>query len=414
MKPEELKVLVITNAYPDPSRKNYLSQFVADQVEFLSKLVDRVTVVCPVPLFPIKPYRRSFVQGNVQVIFKYYLPPYLGYTRVIFKHYFSASRKSVQMGEWLEHKSATYARLITKMAKNKDFEFDVIHAHFSMPSGGAAVILKKEFHRPSVLTIHENHDWFLELVKQEDPGYIRAWAGSDLILRVNEEDLAIIKRYNANVQYIPNGFNSHHYFPDSSIAREKGTIFAFGAIVERKGYQDLVRAVGALSKEHPEIICHIAGKDGGYEQELRGLIASMKLENNVILMGPISFETAREMMNKCAVFCIPSFSESFGIVQIEAMACGAPVVATFNGASEKIIEEGCGLVVERDLLEEGLRTALTMKEWDHEHIRNMVKKYDLDVVTRRLRDAYALLYDKYQGQGDNSEKRTTTEDPNRA
>jgi len=394
MKPEELKVLIITNEYPDPSRDNFSSQFVADQVEFLSKYVANVTVVCPVSLFPIKPYRRTFVRGNISVIFKYFVPSYLKHTKVIIKHFFPSRGMDSQMGQWVEHLSTKYARLITKMAKRKEFDFDVIHAHFTMPSGGAAVILKKEFHQPVVLTLHENRDWFLRLIKEENPGRIRVWTESDLVIRVNEEDMDLIKKYNPNVQYLPNGYNSNHYFADSKVLREKNSIFAFGALVERKGYQDLVRSVGAIRKDIPDIKCRIAGKDGGYGRELKALITSMGLEDNVILMGPIPSEKAREMMNRCAVFCLPSISESFGIVQIEAMACGAPVVATINGASERIIEEGCGLVVDRDQLAVALRTALTTKEWDHDRIRDAVKKFDMDVIARRLRDAYFALYNE--------------------
>lgn len=380
MKPEELRVLIITNAYPDPSRSNFASQFVADQVEFLSRHVAEVTVICPVPILPIRPFRRSYTTDNIRIIFKYYYPAY---------------GRHIRRGDWLEHISSLYVRLTKKIVRSKRVNFDVIHGHFSVPSGLASVILKDELHKPAIITLHENHEWFLELNKESDPSYVRAWKGADLVLRVNEDDMALIDKFNENVEYLPNGFNSHNYYMDNSIIREKETIFSMGGLIERKGFQDLIYSVSEIRKQLPNIKCYIAGQDGGYEIELLKMISDLDLKNVVTLMGPVSADIAREMMNKCSVFCLPSFSESFGVVQIEAMACGAPVVALFNGASEKLIEEGCGLVVERSLLQRALIEALTNVQWDNQQIIERVKKYDMDVISLSIIDKYIHLIQKY-------------------
>jgi teichuronic acid biosynthesis glycosyltransferase TuaC len=260
------------------------------------------------------------------------------------------------------------------------------------------VILKEEFHKPVILTLHENHEWFLDLTKEENPCYVKAWKDADQILRVNEEDIIHIQKFNTNVEYMPNGFNSHKYFMDKTVVRGKNSIFALGVLTERKGYQDLILSVAALRKEIPDIKCYIAGQDGGYENDLKSLITSMGLENNVIMMGSIPSEIARQMMNSCSIFCHPSVSESFGVVQIEAMACGAPVVATYNGASEKIIEKDCGMVVERGALSNALLMALTVKNWDHEYICETVKKYDMDRIAERLCIKYANFFNNNRSQ----------------
>jgi glycosyltransferase involved in cell wall biosynthesis len=70
------------------------------------------------------------------------------------------------------------------------------------------------------------------------------------------------------------------------------------------------------------------------------------------------------------------------------MACGAPVIATFNGASEHIIEEDCGLVVERINLIDALETALMRKHWNSDTISNKVAKYDMNVIADRLVDLF--------------------------
>ncbi len=91
-------------------------------------------------------------------------------------------------------------------------------------------------------------------------------------------------------------------------------------------------------------------------------------------------------MNACNVFVLPSLSESFGIVQIEAMACGKPVVATYNGGSEEVvINKKLGILVEpKDV--GGLATAILKAldtEWDKEYILNYAEQFTWDKTSRK-------------------------------
>ena len=379
MRHEDLSVLVVANAYPEPSKDYFANQFVSDQVEFLAEKVRKVDVVCPIPLHPKKHIQRDRKDGGVDVHFELYYTPYLLH---------------VHKGDWLEHITTVYFKRILRTIRKEKLHFDIIHAHFTFPSGSAAIRLGKEFDVPVVLTLHENHEWFLDLIRQQDPFYIDTWRSADLVLRVNDLDVELLKNFNPCSYYMPNGFNSHHYYLDGSVVREKNTIFAFGALIERKGYQDLIRAVDVLRRKIPGIKCRIAGKDGGYRRELQQQIESLGLKNNINLLGAVSSDSARKMMNECSVFCHPSISESFGVVQIEAMACGAPVIATMNGASERIVGQDCGLVVERHNLVLALETALMDKQWDNDLISKRVANYDMKVVADRLVGSYLELLNK--------------------
>jgi len=350
MIPEDLRVLIITKAYPNPRTNYFGGAFVADQAKFLSRQISSVKVVCPIPILPPKSFRPSFKVSNVSVDFRYYFPGYISHQL---------------KGDWLEHLTSKYVEICEKII-NKS-RYDVIHAHFSHPCGSAAVILGKKLGIPVVLTIHEDSNWLKELIIGGDPNYTSSWRGADLIIRVNKNDVVALREFNKNARYLPNGYDSNDYFIYRPSTRVKNRIFAMGMLEERKGYQDLIKTIGELKPEFKNIECFIAGGDAGFGKHLQNLINTLNLRESVQILGPISSKEARDHMNKCSLFCHPSKSESFGIVQIEAMACGAPVVATFNGGSELIIEKETGIVVQRDLLKDAIKSALT-RNWDNEAI----------------------------------------------
>lgn len=96
-------------------------------------------------------------------------------------------------------------------------------------------------------------------------------------------------------------------------------------------------------------------------------------------------------MNACDVFVLPSLRESFGVVQIEVMACGKPVVATYNGGSEEIItSEDYGLLCEpanpKELAEKIL-IALD-KEWDDEKILRYAERFRWENIVKDVLEIY--------------------------
>lgn len=99
-------------------------------------------------------------------------------------------------------------------------------------------------------------------------------------------------------------------------------------------------------------------------------------------------------MNACDLFVLPSLRESFGVVQIEAMACGKPVVATRNGGSEEVvISDKYGLLVEPTdpkVLTEKILTALDRK-WDREAILAYAERYTWEKIAKEIMGVYAKL-----------------------
>lgn len=99
-------------------------------------------------------------------------------------------------------------------------------------------------------------------------------------------------------------------------------------------------------------------------------------------------------MNACDLFVLPSLRESFGIVQIEAMACGKPVVATRNGGSEELIKNGVnGLLVEPgnayDMAEK-IKISLE-KDWNNNEIVSYANNFKWDKVCQKILNIYTEL-----------------------
>ena len=114
----------------------------------------------------------------------------------------------------------------------------------------------------------------------------------------------------------------------------------------------------------------------------------------VKLLGSIPGDILPLWMNACDLFVLPSLSESFGVVQIEAMACGKPVVSARNrGSEEVVISEEHGLLVEPadpgDLAEKIL-VALD-REWDRERILGYAERFTWENIAKDITRIYTKV-----------------------
>lgn len=115
-----------------------------------------------------------------------------------------------------------------------------------------------------------------------------------------------------------------------------------------KGYDQVIRALPAIRQKVPDVRYVIVGK-GDDRGRVEELIADLGLEDCVTLAGFVPDEELCEHYNLCDVFAMPSKGEGFGIVYLEALACGKPVVAGNADASPEALGGGrLGAVVDPD------------------------------------------------------------------
>ncbi len=158
-----------------------------------------------------------------------------------------------------------------------------------------------------------------------------------------------------------------------------------GRLIEAKGLRELVGSVTKMRQTHPDLRTILIG-EGPYLDTLKSLVADSGQQDRITLAGGQLPEKVAQYINAADVLTLPSWSEGYPNVLVEALACGCPVVATNVGGIPEIVTSGNGrLVPPRDTnaLADALDKPLK-KAWDRPAIsRNMSRTWD-DVARETL------------------------------
>jgi teichuronic acid biosynthesis glycosyltransferase TuaC len=381
----ENNLLIITNNFPNQDNSYIADIFVKEQLNYLKVYFDNVYVISPVA-YGIEQLRKTIHKDYQYDNIKVFFPKYFN-----FPFCYSRFRNI-----WL----ILEANALKNFIKKKKISFDLIHAHFTWPSGAVAIPLKREFKVPVVITEHTHLTLYKEL-KNKDRHYLTTWNNCDAIIRVKKMDIPLFIRAGIpgkKIFYVTNGYDPKKYFPISmtdarnvvKIGLEKRIILNISRLFEEKGQKYLIEAMASVVKKNPEIICYIGGS-GPLKNKLQKQINYLNLEKNVMLIGLIPDNLMSLWMNACDLFIFPSLSESFGIVQLEALACGKPVIATKNGGSEEvIIPNEQGFIVEPanpEELAEKILLALD-QDWDGRKILTYAERFTWERIAKDIIDVY--------------------------
>jgi phosphatidylinositol alpha-1,6-mannosyltransferase len=134
--------------------------------------------------------------------------------------------------------------------------------------------------------------------------------------------------------------------PDQTGELRLLTVSRLAVSEEYKGIDSVIRAMPALLREFPNLRYAIIG-DGGDRRRLESIARELCVEQHIEFLGHVSDEALKSAYQNCTVFVLPSAGEGFGLVFIEAMAFGKPVVAARAGAAPEVVWDGqTGLLVE--------------------------------------------------------------------
>ena len=164
----------------------------------------------------------------------------------------------------------------------------------------------------------------------------------DKIVVLTEEDKINNWKNNSKVIVIPNPLTN--ICTKQSTLEEK-TVIAVGRLEYPKNFQSLIKAWTHVAKKHPDWKLYIWG-EGSKRVELENLIAKLNLKKHVFLKG-YTYDI-QSQMSKASIFALSSIFEGFGLVIVEAMSCGLPVVsyACPCGPKDIITEREDGFLIE--------------------------------------------------------------------
>jgi glycosyltransferase involved in cell wall biosynthesis len=176
-------------------------------------------------------------------------------------------------------------------------------------------------------------------------------------------------------------------------SKEKSDVIFVGRLLNHKNVDMLIKAVNIIKRSNPKIKCIIIG-DGPEREHLKDLVKELKVENNIIFKDFIdNHNNMLSLMKSSKVFVLPSSREGFGIVAIEANACGIPVVTVNhkdNAAKSLIIEGKNGFI--SSLNEENLALTIIRALKSYKSMKkaclNSVKQYDLSLIINKLEKVY--------------------------
>ncbi len=173
--------------------------------------------------------------------------------------------------------------------------------------------------------------------------------------------VAILPGLGGKARYIYNGISLAEFSKYQECGRDglrQKYILCIAAHNEKKGVDVLIRAFALLRNEGAALALKLVG-DGELTGELQALAGCLQIGDQVEFLGERNRSDVIKLLKDCEVFVLPSRSEPFGIVVVEAMACKKPVVASAVGGIPEIIRDGIdGLLVEPDN-PTGLAQALT-------------------------------------------------------
>lgn len=258
-------------------------------------------------------------------------------------------------------------------ARNRGLQYDVVYSHY-WDAGWGGQKVAEELGVPHVHTPH-SLGWWKKHTMSEDMGEeemeetyrfeerIRTeflvYQTSDHVIATTEPQTEIIQEHYdvlpRHVTVIPPGMDENRFSPARKEEKERfreeyglqeNDVLALGRMATNKGYDLLLKAMPTVFELAPDarLVAAIGGEDSEQDDsgitELRELANELDVEDQIKWIQYVPDEDLANYYRAASVFALPSRYEPFGMVAIEAMACGTPTVVTVHGGLFDLVDFG--------------------------------------------------------------------------
>jgi L-malate glycosyltransferase len=368
-----MKILVVASWFPSPESP-VSGIFVAEQASALAACHD-VTVLTPAVTHRDSVRTRSEEAAGTYRVIRTCLPA------VRHLH------------------SLRYAWEVIQEIRSGDY--DLVHAHVTLPGGLGAVLAGIATRRPSVITEHMGP--FANLMgSRRDRAKVRfALNHASAVIAVSQGLQSQMRASGITrpMLVVPNLIDTQRFSPRPKPARHSGTfqILFVGRLNDRqKNLPSLLRAMAQLrSADGPRFFLRIIG-DGGLRPEYERLAQGLGIDARCEFLGTRDAEGVARALADCDVFVLPSLYENCPVVVAEAMAAGRPVIVTQCGGSEEMVTPESGLAVpvgDADALAAAIRAVCgNLEDYPPEKIAGYAhSRFGAPVVVGRLTEIYESL-----------------------
>ena len=249
----------------------------------------------------------------------------------------------------------------------EDITYDIIHSHYWL-SGVLGLKLQSAWNAYHFITYHTIGAVKNLTCPSENASHLRltnekklANLCHQIVLPTQKEKEHLIHYYNApadKIRIVPCGVNLEHFKPMNGLSVRRHLalhvddliILYVGRYTPIKGVDRMLSTFRYLT-HLPHLRLVMVGGDGEHSSMFRQLQSKAKelhIENRLFFAGRVDQEILPQYYSAADVLVVPSYYESFGLVALEALACGTPVVTTSVGAMEDIVKDGVTGYIAKD------------------------------------------------------------------
>jgi glycosyltransferase involved in cell wall biosynthesis len=295
------------------------------------------------------------------------------------------------LGNFNDFLSLNIGKYLFKKYIKKELRPDIVHVHNST-AAKLALWIKRKYGIPYVITEHSSQLWDISSLDKQQ------FSDIHIIYKESKGNIAVSElfgkhlnhSFNVIFQYIPNVVDTDFFVPSSG-KKVKNSIIkvcTIGNLTKNKNHALLVNAIKTLKNNGFNMQLVIAG-DGLEMGALLRQVKTLELIDNVKFVGEKSRTGVLKLLQESDYFILPSKKETFGIVLIEAMSCGLPVLSLNNGGSESIVTSSVGIITEHESLFCDSIVALMERQFSSGNIRkHALEKFSAKVVASKLQNIY--------------------------